>query len=222
MEEKIVYKDIRTKAKKPFVATIILSFLAYMGFLWFFLFTTYDYTMYKTHIFYDEHDYDCYNEIGKEVYKEYDGDPYDPELVILLEKTEGVDITNCEYDNYTNYFDYLTHSSVYDSDDIIFLIIVTSIFLLAISAFVYFIYLTKYKFSVNENNIYGKNGYKKFDISFNDITEISLKGKTIIIKTENIKLKLSPLKNCNEIYNYIKPFVPVITLKHNDIKNILD
>ena len=139
-----------------------------------------------------------------------------------------MEISNCEYDNYNNYFDFLVHSSVYDSDDIIFLIIVTSIFLFGISAFVYFIYLTKYKFSVSENNVYGKKGNKKFNISFKDITEISLKGKTIIIQTESIKLKLSPLKNYNEIYNYIKSFAPKTAIEQqvkntvDNIKNILD
>lgn len=49
------------------------------------------------------------------------------------------------------------------------------------------------KFVVTENNIYGKKGHKKFDISFSDIIEITKKGKGIIIKTENSQLKLSSI-----------------------------
>ena len=46
------------------------------------------------------------------------------------------------------------------------------------------------------------------DISFNEIIEIRKIGQGIIIKAENKELKLSPLKKCEEIYNYIKPLVP--------------
>ena len=84
------------------------------------------------------------------------------------------------------------------------------------------------KFVVTENTINGKKGYKKFNIAFSDIKRITQKGKCITIETENKKLKLSSLKNCDEIYNHIKPFVveePVIqqvASNVDNIKNILD
>ena len=80
----------------------------------------------------------------------------------------------------------------------------------------------KIKVIVTENNIYGKKGRKNFDIYFKDIIEIKKKGKNLIIETEDTEIKLSSLEKCDEIYNYIKPFVPVIELKQIDIKNILD
>lgn len=64
------------------------------------------------------------------------------------------------------------------------------------------------KFVVTESNIYGKKGYKKFNISYDDIIDIEQKANKIIIKISNKVLKLSALKKCDEIYNYIKPFVP--------------
>lgn len=89
------------------------------------------------------------------------------------------------------------------------------------------------EFVVTENSIYGKKGHKNFNISYNEVIDITQEGKGIILETKNEKLKLSSLKNCNEIYNLIKPFVPEkpkaeekliaqSTNKINDITNILD
>lgn len=99
---------------------------------------------------------------------------------------------------------------------------VTGICLFAILASIYCIYSTKCKFSVTENNIYGKKGSKKFDIAFIDIVAISQKGKGIIINAENNKLKLSPLENCDEIFNYIKPFVPERTTTQQSTSTVDD
>lgn len=78
------------------------------------------------------------------------------------------------------------------------------------------------KFVVTEYNLHGKKGCRKFNISFTDIIEITQKGKSITIKTEKKKLKLSSLKNCDEIYNHIKPYVPEKTISQQATSTVDD
>lgn len=211
MEEKDVLKNIRTKTKKSLIVLLILFVLAYIGFVSFFLYST----EYYQHIIQGDHYYDCYNEKGQTILSEN----FDYEHK-LLENIEGVDSSNCECNKFSNIFHYFIHWLSTDFELLIFFIIISSIFLLTISVSIYCIYLTKCKFSVTENNIYGKKGHKKFDISFNDIIEIRKIGKGIIIKAENKELKLSPLKKCEEIYNYIKSFVPESTTEQQSTSTV--
>lgn len=201
MEEKKILDNIRTSTKKSLVFIIILSILAYIIFFGT-VYVELQY-FYNEHMVYDEHYFNCYNEKGQSVYLEYE---CDPELLTFLKTTEGVDTTNCEYNKYTSAYDCFINE-LFDDDSLFEFIIITSVCLFIILVSVYCICLSKCKFSVTENNIYGKKGSKKFDIAFSDIVEIMQKGKSIIIKTDKKKLKLSPLKNCDEIYSHIKPFV---------------
>lgn len=66
--------------------------------------------------------------------------------------------------------------------------------------------LAKQKYFVTEQRIYGKKGYKKFDVSFDDILSIKKENKEITIKTEDKILKLFAYKNSAAIYDHIKPY----------------
>ena len=68
--------------------------------------------------------------------------------------------------------------------------------------------LAKQKYFVEAERIYGKKGYKKFDISFKEILEMKKYDKTVIIKTEKTTVALSLHKNYDEICSLIEPFVP--------------
>lgn len=203
MEEKEVFKNIRTKTKISLIFLIIFTILAYVWFVSF-MFQSDEYERYKEHTFYDEHDYECYNEVGKEVYDKCGG----VDFPIHLSEAEGADTSNCQY-YFESTFDYCIDALV-DSpnDEMTFFVIATSIFLLIVSLCIFCICRGKCKFHVSENSIYGKKGHKKFHISFDDITKVSKEGNGIILKTENGQLKLSPFKKSEEIHNYIKAFLP--------------
>ncbi|MBR6502835.1 MAG: hypothetical protein IKT42_05275 [Clostridia bacterium] len=79
----------------------------------------------------------------------------------------------------------------------------------ALIAFLFLIKLAKQKYFVEAERIYGKKGYKKFDISFKEILEMKKYDKTVIIKTEKTTVALSLHKNYDEICGLIEPFVPV-------------
>ena len=66
--------------------------------------------------------------------------------------------------------------------------------------------LAKQKYFVTEQRIYGKKGYKKFDVSFDDILSIKKESKEITIKTEDKILNLFAYKNSAAIYDHIKPY----------------
>ena len=208
MEEKIIFENVRTKTKKSFVIIIVLSILLFVVFaLQLFVGSAYEYDQ---HIAKDDHYYECYNEKGKSLIAEYENNP-SLNIDVMLKETEGVDAINCEYNNFDNVFDCFLHE-LFNSDLLFLFIVISSACILIILLSIYCIYLTKCIFSVTENNIYGKKGFKKFDIAFIDIVAITQKRKCIIINTKNNKLKLSPLKKSDEIYNHIKPFVPERTI----------
>lgn len=218
MEEKIVFENVRTKTKKSFVLILILLILAYTCFVsFFFVGSAYEYNQ---HIVKGDHYYECYNEKGKSVLAKCENNP---ELNVdeMLQKTEGADITNCDYYGCGNAFE--AFIKVLNYDYMLFqFIIVSAICLLIISVTIYCIYSTKCKFSVTEKNIYGKKGFKKFDIAFIDIIAITQKRKGVIINTENNKLKLSPLKKCDEIFNYIKPLAPKTAIEQQSTSTVDD
>lgn len=66
----------------------------------------------------------------------------------------------------------------------------------------------KCKLSLTEKAIFVKKGFKKFDIPFENITELYKKDLCITIKTENENLKLPAFKKCDEIYNLIALHTP--------------
>lgn len=196
MEEKIIVKSGKTAVKKSFVFILILMVLiAVMCPMHYSIVMDYATDEVIEHAYYGErdygyHDYECFNAKGKALYNRYEGDP---ERTLFMEEDDEVNTSNCKYSKYKFLFVDLTPLT---------LLMCTLIVLLII-----YICLTRCKYFITETNIYGKKGYKKFDITFSDIIEITQKGKSLTLKTENSQLKLSPLKNCEEIYNYIKPFV---------------
>ena len=140
----------------------------------------------------------------------------------MLKSTQGVEPINCNYYDCDNAFEALIQMfGTYDY--ILYQFIGVSIIcLLIIAITIIYICSTKCKFNVTENNICGKKGSKKFVISYSDIKEIAIKGKGIIIRTENQQFKISPLKNCNEIYNQVKLLVPKSTTEQQTTSTVDD
>lgn len=198
MDETIVFKNLKTKTKKLFVFIIVLAILLNIAYCFLGPIQEGIY-YYEEHVINDEHYYECYNEKGQKAYDKGDWSWFatnDPSIY-----TE-----NCKYKQFDSalacgiaqIFDYW----LFD------VIVVTSICLVIVVICICCICLTRCKFNVTPNNIYGKKGAKKFDIAFKDIVELTQKRKGIIIKTADKKLNVSPLKNCDEIYKFIKPYVP--------------
>ena len=84
-----------------------------------------------------------------------------------------------------------------------------AIAIVALVAFLFLIKLAKQKYFVEAERIYGKKGYKKFDISFKEILEMKKYDKKVMIKTEKAEVELSLSENYDEICGLIEPFVPV-------------
>lgn len=203
MEEKEVFKNVRTKTKLWLILLIVLALVAYVWSVSF-VFQSDEYERYKEHTLWGEHDYECYNEIGREVYDRCGG--YDFHL--LVSEAEGATTSNCPH-YFESEFDYCIHALVTSPNgELPMIAFLTGVCLLAVSVCIVCMCRGKSKFSVSENSIYGKKGHKKFHISFGDITALSKEGNGIVIKTEKEQLKLSPLKQCEEIYRHIKSFVP--------------
>ncbi|MBR5223124.1 MAG: hypothetical protein IKV81_03050 [Clostridia bacterium] len=220
MEEKIIIKSGKTAVKKPIIFIMILTFLIAVGAYLCPFFASYDYTDFKYHTIYDEHDYECY---PAEDTHFVDSD--DPEWNLLVEERGGQPL-NCEWaDN--DLFSFIYFLDRYYP--LFFFVGAIIIFICILFAF-----LTKSKFYITKTNIYGKSCFKKFNIAFDDIIETTKKGNSIIILTENRRLKLAPLKNCDKIYHYIKsdlsetPVMPEKQVEEqvknaiDDITNILD
>lgn len=91
-------------------------------------------------------------------------------------------------------------------DDLIFYIPMSIIIVAVMISISLLLKLAKQKYFVTEQRIYGKKGYKKFDISFGDILSIKKENKKITIKTEDKILNLSAYKNNTAIYDHIKPY----------------
>ena len=219
MEEKIL-KSGKTAVKKPIVFIMILTFLIVIGAYLYPSFAPGGYENFVDHTIYEEHAYVCYPAEDT-----HSIDPGDPEWSILVEDRGGQP-SNCGWaDN--DLFSFIYFLDLYYP--IFFFVGAIIIFICILFAF-----LTKTKFYITETNIYGKNCFKKFNIAFDDIFETNKKGNSIIILTNNSKLKLSSVKNCNKIYNCIKSISskePIMDEKQvedqikttaDDIINILD
>ena len=191
MEEKVLFKG-KTSFNKLIAFIMILAFIIGIGsFLWS-QFPPENYSYFESHVLYEQHNAECYDEVGKGIYSEYS---QDPDLTFILEQNGSYPI-NCKWeDNDFLYFYDFLHLK-YPT----FLIIGSMIVLVCILIS----FLIRYKFYITQTNVYGKNCFKKFNIALADIIEVTQKGKGIIILTENSRLKLSPLKNSGKIYNYIK------------------
>ena len=220
MEEKII-KSGKTGVKKPIIFVMILTIL--MG-VWVYLcafFPPEAYYTFEYHVMYDEHDYECYSDEKEN----YSINPDDPEWGIFMDE-HGIQPSDCQWQGrylfyYVHFFDVYYPTFFFIGAIILFICILSA-------------FLTKSKFHITETNIYGRNCFKKFNIAFDDIIETTKKGNSIIIETKHKKLKLSPVKKCNEIYSYITSDSPETStvvenqVEHqaqkpiNDITNILD
>lgn len=212
MEEKTIVKSGKTSINKAIVFIIILTFIIGVACFLSMSFPPKEYNSYLEHSYYGEHVYECLNAEGRELYSSNDGD-------ILFWEMDDDYLTNCEWRN-----DFWSSLCLYFNRWFPIVYITCSIIILICVL----IHLTRYKFYITETNIYGKNRYKKFNVAFSDIIEITQKDKGIVIKTADKKIKLSSLKKCEEIYNYIKPNITekqTISQDKNTIdnlKNILD
>ena len=219
MEEKII-KSGKTGVKKPIIFIMILTFLIAVGAYLCPFFASDDYETFENHIIYDEHEFVCYGVADTNLIN-----PDDPEWGIFMDE-HGVQPSDCQWQGrylfyYVHFFDVYYPAFFFVGAIIIFICIL-------------FAFLTKTKFHITETNIYGKKCFKKFNIARDDIIETTKKGNSIIILTNNSRLKLSPVKNCNKIYHYItfdfseEPIVEEKQVKKqiktdvDDITNILD
>ena len=220
MEEKIIIKSGKTAVKKPIVFIMILTFLIVIGAYLYPSFAPGGYENFVDHTVYEEHSYVCYPAEDT-----YSIDPSDPEWSILVEDRGGQP-SNCGWAE-NDLFSFIYFLDRYYP--LFFFVGAIIIFICILFAF-----LTKSKFYITKTNIYGKSCFKKFNIAFDDIIETTKKGNSIIILTENRRLKLAPLKNCDKIYYYIKsdlsetPVMPEKQVEEqvknaiDDITNILD
>ncbi len=190
MEENII-KSGKTAVKKPIIFIMILTFLIAIGAYLYPSFAPSGYnTFFKYHVIFEEHDYECYAEEDQRFI-----DPDDPEWGFLMWE-RGAQPVNCIWAD-DDLFSFIYFLDVHYPT---FFFIGAIIILIC----VLFAFLTKTKFYITKTNIYGNNCFKKFNIAFDDIIETTKKGNNIIISTKSSRLKLSPVKNCNEIYNCIK------------------
>ncbi|MBE6787209.1 MAG: hypothetical protein E7537_02555 [Ruminococcaceae bacterium] len=228
MEEKILF-EVKTHKFLPFIKITLVLFVAI-------LVAYYVKELYDCSHFYDDHIHDSscvgkVDEIDDLIFTEKDYETKRDEYSTFSEYIEGeykknkykyissigniennMIYTNCEVLEYGSISSANRSFFLGHYDEWAFQWIIWGSIILALLIILSIATIQKCNYIVTENTIKGKKGIKKFDISFSEIIEITKKGKVIIIKTEKKKLKLSTLKNSDEIYNYIKPFVPEIKI----------